>query len=367
MARHYQPKKFFRQAPNKLLKEYFRQRGILTEIDFSELGETQVEPIYGAWLKLPGDKINEMEQEFREIDALATEGGVKAIIDEAHFHGEALEEKFIKMKAYHEQTFWTFMNRNKYWIGALHFNYADSIAQSYWRKRKNLHRVAAHVDEDNVQQLEATLKKYFYKEQGRGRNCKIECYRRKNMDYFFAYPEDYTLASIEWERSNFQRKTRHPAFEVIFVYSQEEGTLDIFLAGDKKPVPDLQNIFAKIILKTQLLDDQSDERVYNLNPLKSRDFQFVYNSDSGIENVFLKKLRLSLLSGRSQRIILEADPTENPEAVYDLLDKINESIPSSTCNITQARIQIKFVDHPSSRGGRSRTFNISWPNSCNLK
>jgi len=34
MARHYQPRKFFRQAPNRLLKAYFDARGVLEGIDF---------------------------------------------------------------------------------------------------------------------------------------------------------------------------------------------------------------------------------------------------------------------------------------------------------------------------------------------
>lgn len=88
MARQYQPRRFFRNAPNRLLQQYFSGRGVLAEVDFGTLTETQVEPIYEAWLKLPEDARNAMEQDFQEIDELACEGGSKAILDEARYQAK---------------------------------------------------------------------------------------------------------------------------------------------------------------------------------------------------------------------------------------------------------------------------------------
>ena len=94
MVQEYQPRRFFRHAPNRLLERYFAKRNALSEVDFAALTETQVEPIYEAWLKLSDDARKEMEQDFQDIDELATEGGSKAILDEARWHGEDLAEQF---------------------------------------------------------------------------------------------------------------------------------------------------------------------------------------------------------------------------------------------------------------------------------
>ena len=75
MAKEYQPRRFFRNAPNRLLQRYFAKHYVLSEVDFGALTETQVEPIYQAWLKLSDDARKEMEQDFQDIDELATEGG----------------------------------------------------------------------------------------------------------------------------------------------------------------------------------------------------------------------------------------------------------------------------------------------------
>lgn len=64
MAQEYQPRRFFRNVPNRLLQRYFAARNVLSEVDFGALTETQVEPIYEAWLTLPDDARKEMEQDF---------------------------------------------------------------------------------------------------------------------------------------------------------------------------------------------------------------------------------------------------------------------------------------------------------------
>jgi len=73
VARHYQPRGFLRHAPNRLLQQYFTGRRVLAVVDFGALTEPQIEPIYEAWLLLPEEARNEMEQDFQEIDDLATE------------------------------------------------------------------------------------------------------------------------------------------------------------------------------------------------------------------------------------------------------------------------------------------------------
>jgi hypothetical protein len=116
MVQEYQPRRFFRNAPNRLLRRYFAACNVLSEVDFGALTETKVEPIYQAWLKLSDDARKEMEQDFQDIDELATEGGSKAILDEARWHGEDLAEQFASLTGFHEHAFWTFLERQKYWL-----------------------------------------------------------------------------------------------------------------------------------------------------------------------------------------------------------------------------------------------------------
>jgi len=56
----------------------------------------------------------------------------------------------------------------------------------------------------------------------------------------------------------------------------------------------LQGMFATTILKLdELPPDPRDERIYDLGQLGKRGFDFVYGAGSGIEEVAVRKLRLS--------------------------------------------------------------------------
>nr|VFK54570.1 MAG: hypothetical protein BECKTUN1418F_GA0071002_104618 [Candidatus Kentron sp. TUN]VFK56847.1 MAG: hypothetical protein BECKTUN1418E_GA0071001_104318 [Candidatus Kentron sp. TUN] len=69
----------------------------------------------------------------------------------------------------------------------------------------------------------------------------VEPLRRGDPDYFFAYPEDHSRQSVEWVNGEFDRHAHNPAFNVVFVYLQEEGTLDMKsclfkISGRKKSI-----------------------------------------------------------------------------------------------------------------------------------
>ncbi|MBF0422165.1 MAG: hypothetical protein HQL73_04155 [Magnetococcales bacterium] len=368
MARHYHPRKFFRNVPNKLLRRFFHQEGVLGELAWDDIGEAKVDPIYDAWLTLDQETRDRLERSFREIDGLADEVGVKAILDEADWHGEDLAETFANMKGHHERAFWTFLKRDQFWPGAVLFSHVDGISPSYWRRRKNLPEAQTTPAEDrHITALEAALSHFFHKREGRGQNCKVEPYRRGELDYYFAYPEDYAQSGIEWIRGEFKRLPHHPAFEVIFVHNAAERTLDIYLDGDRKIVPDLQVIFASAILEEQIdANPGKDERVYDLQSLLSRGFPFRFGPESGIRSVTVKRLRLKI-TGTNRKITLEDNPSHNPNAVHDLLADIGKAIPSHLFFVTQAGIRVVFHPEPGSKRTSTKTFNVGWPNSCSLR
>jgi len=372
MGRHYSTRDFFRQMPNRLLARYFEGRGVLSELDFAAMKETQPEELFGAWRELPEVQRNEMDAEMREIHALSCEKGWCAIRDEAQwqFRQEpdaftAFVEKMGDLDGHFERAMVTFLEYPQFWRGATHFCYADTLP--YWRKRKGLPHQPASVHEDGRQAMAACISGYFHRTEGRGKNCVVEAFRRDERDYFFAYPEDYSRQSIEWVEGKFDRRPHKPAFEVIYVYSQKEGTLDLNFRGIHKAVEPLQAMFATEILKlSELPPDPTDERVYDLNPLLERSFEFVYDPASGIQSVAVKKLRLSSKVVKGDRITLEADADARREAIYDLLDEVGKSVKLRTYNVTQvelaAKVAMKADEKP-----KSVTVRITHPNSCSLK
>ena len=313
---------------------------------------------------LPDDKQAEIEAECRDIDTMSYQGGVTALTDEADFHqDEVFPEAISQLDGFHGMAMWAFQEHPGYWAGATLFLHSDNIGESFWKKRNDLPRLQPHVEPDDTERLAQAISHFFHSREGRGRNCKVEVFRRRDKEYFFAYPEDYAQSGVEWVRNSLYTLARHPAFEIIFVYCQSEGSLDIYAPRNTKYVDDLQLMFADAILNLDDLDEfAGDGRVYALDALANRDFVFQYPPESGIESVAMRCLRLSLITGGKRRITVEADPTLEPKAVYGLMDTLN--LPPF--HVTQAEIKVTFAPTPGTHG-RTRKFKISYPNWCALR
>jgi len=372
MARNYSTRDFFRQMPNRLLARYFEAHGALTELDFAAMKETRIDELFAAWLELPEGQRKTMDAEMREIHALSCEKGWCAIRDEAQWQLQkepnaftVFVEKLGDLDGFFERAMVTFLEYPQFWKGATLFCHADTLP--YWRKRKGLPHQLASVHEDGRQALAESISDYFRRTEGRGKNCVVEAFRRGDLDYFFAYPEDYSQQSIEWVNGKFDRRPHNPAFEVIYVYSQNDGTLDLNFRGTNKAVEPLQAMFATAILKlSDLPPDSTDERVYDLNPLRERGFQFSHDPASGIQSVAVKRLRLSSKVVKGDRITLEADADARREAIYDLLDEVGKSARLRTYNVTQVELAAKVVVD-ANKPPKSVTVRITHPNSCSLK
>lgn len=367
MSRHYSTRDFFRSMPNALLARYFAARGVLEDFDFAAMKETKIEPLFEAWMTVPEALRVKIEVDLREICDMSNAKGVKAIIDEAEFHldGEGEHADFVALlmglPGHHERAMTAFLDYPSLWKGATRLYHADTL--SYWRKRKNLPKRKASVEPANIEALSAGIKRYYQATDGRAKHCRVEPYRRGELEYFFAFPEDYAQNAPEWEGDELALQSRHPPFEIIFVWDAKDGRLDLYLSGDKKAVEPLQAIFAEAILGCEELpEDPADNRVYDLFPLRRKDFAFTWESASGIESVRVNKLRLAL--NKDRKLTLEANPKNDPQAVYKLLEKL--ALPSHEYFISQVGMTASVKLGPTAPA-RTVTFQVSYPNSCSLK
>lgn len=358
--------------PNILLARYFASRGVFGDLDFSTMKETTHDELIGAWHYLPDAQRGEMEADFREVFELSTETGFQAIVDEAEWHlredsdaRDAFVEKLSALSNHYERAMVTLLDHRAYWRGALRFHHADGL--SYWRKRKNFPQVTAAVDATSLQELADQIRTYFHKAEGRGNNCIVEPFRRGELDYYFAYPEDYSQKAVEWVDGEFGRRPHNPAFEIIFVFSSKDGSLDLNHRGSKKAIEPLQTMFANTILKLEELPpDPKDSRVYDLWPIRSKNFSFQYGADSGIKDVAVRKIRLSSRVKKGDRITLEADVVGDKGGVHALMDKISQAVPLDQFSVTQVEV-VATVEAADDKPPKQFTFRITHPNSCSLK
>ena len=350
--------------PNVQLKHYFSAKNIDFSLNFDEIKENDTDLFFNAIDQLTNDAQALVEADFREINALSTEAGIRALIDESVFHNDqSFSEDIANIEGLHAKVMWAFLERPNYWRGANRFLHADNVSPSFWRKRGDLPNIPPYVEDEDIALLADEIAQYFRKKEARGKNCKVEPYRRHNKEYFFAYPEDYARSGVEWVSNDLKTFSRHPAFEIIFVYCEEEGSLDIYAPKNTNAIPDLQKMFAQCILKLDTLEDgQIDKRVYELKPIIDDNFEFQIEPEMGIEQVIVTKLKLQLNKAQNnERITLEANINKNKKAVYELLKHLK----LSDYTVKQVGLKVKFESLEGKRA-KTRSFTISYPNSCNL-
>ncbi len=334
------------------------------DIQWDDTAEKDADGIFAAFNRLSESKQAEAEADFQDINALAVDGGIQALIDEAAFHEDTgFAQEIAKIEGLQAKAFWAFMERQNYWPGASKFLHADNVSASMWRKRKDLPKAPPAVEDKAIAAFEKAISAFFYQNEGRGRNCKAEVYRRYQQEYFFVYPEDYARTGVEWIQDNLSTRARHPAFEIILVYCQNEGSLDIYAPRNTKAVPDLQRLFAKHILGLEALEDGTiDRRVYDLSPLRNPAFEFQIEPDSGISAIVVTHIRVTLKGSKTQRRVkVEADSSKDSQAVYRLL----ESLTLPPYFVTQVGLKAT-LEPVNGRRARTRRFNITYPNICGL-
>jgi len=367
-ATQYQHLHFFRKMPNVDLARYFTANKIALEVDLTELKENDSEAILKAFKTLSETQQADVEADFQAINALAFDGGIKALVDEAVYHDK--DDSFAKAIAekpcFHSKVMWAFLNKRNYWKGASRFLHADNVSPSFWKKRIDLPQASPCVEKEDIAKLEKAISSFFYRKQGKGRNCEVNPLRRYNKEYFFAYPEDFAQSTVEWVSDELKACARHPAFEIIFVYCEDENSLDIYAPKNIKEIPELQKIFARTILKLDSLPDgEFYKPVYEIDALEDGKFEFTKPENSKISSVVVTHLRLTLDEGQgikpNRHITLTADTKKDDKAVYNLLDEL--SLPAYS--ITQIGLKVTFFPE-GGQPGKIRRFNITPPDSCAL-
>jgi len=368
VATPYASRSFFRQVANSLLREYFASRSLLDGVNWDDLGETDTGPIYDAWLELPQERRVETDADFHVVHDLADEAGIHVMIEEADYQHVDLVAALGELEDFHDQAMWVFLKHPKVFDIASRFSRADSLPNRSWQKRVGLPLRRPDTEDATIARFRQALVGYYVKHEGRGHNCTVEPYKRGEQYYLFAYPEDHARAEQDYEGAALRRRPHRPAFDLVFVYTPDHGTLDVYAPGGRKVIAVLQAIFTEVILGAPLPDAEKDDRVFDLEPLQRRDFRWLYPPSSGIATVFLKRLRLSLITGEGERISVEG---KKPGDVHDLYDALVGShgkpgpFAAHMLRVTQAEVHVDYAEIAGRKPG-GKDFRVTWPNMCDL-
>lgn len=371
MISHFSLTAFVRGASDDLLTEYFQRAGLPLELPAQSPKKQRAEAVIDAIARLGDDPRSRFESEFREIHTLATASGIRRIIDEANFQGINLAAMLRPQRGHLDKALLTYLNARTIFDAASLFAARDNLPGRYWKRRLPV-TGAPDIDPiPKLAELERAISQYFLVEEGRGAACKIEHYDRRPIHHFFAYPEDYSASPLVWSNTGLKRQHMRPAFEVVFVYDEIAGCLDIYFEGGRQTVDELRRIFALTVLGIDQLP-KIERPAYALEPLKSPLVSFVRDPDSEIADVRVKRLGFLILGENATKLSVESDPSRDPRALFSALDRVfaREADESGRYRLSQARVISAAVqatiDRHDGKKTRTRTFDLSEHN-CSLK
>lgn len=387
MAHHYQPRQFLMDIPNLLLKQYFDKKGLLSGVDFDGLkDESDIESIYEAWQALSTEQADRVDADFYAILDMVQEKAVDRLVEEALALGEDLGPDFKRMKDDYHRIVWTLVENPTLFETTYRFLQLTKLSSCHWHRRRNMLSAGSdattEVSENPstavsqgiistdlsdyeicARNLEEAVSEYYRKVFGLEASCKVETYIRSGMLHLFTYVESCARDCYSFNKlGDLERQLIKPASLVVYVYSFDKDWLDTYCEESDDIRHAMQNLFSEYILD-KTLSDVAGSNIYWLNSLKESTFQFIPLADSDISDIRVKKLVLKIRGGGSRTITFEADPNQNPKAIYHLMNEMlsSHSITLRDVDITLASLVVTFHD------GGHRTFDVSRHNSCTLQ
>lgn len=364
----YNPKRVLRHISNPLKRELFERGGHPLPVPWDRITDTQVEPVFRAMQALPEEARKRIEIVLQDVDDLANEDGIRVLVDEGRRRRFDLANDLEAMESRCDKALWVFLHHPDVWRPAVLFAQADrlSVGRS-WTKRDDMPKVEPGTGEEDIRKFEGALSAYYRESQARGHHSHIDHFPRGGgQDYYFVYLSDYadTHANFD-DAGEFRRSPDRRAFEIVFAYDRNAGTLEMHAKGGRNVFGALQRIFSRVILGRDLPPADPRARPYKLDHLMRRRSGFPTDPEDGIRQVSIRRIRLAVVGGSRERITLEADSDDRPEAIYDAMDRdLNkERLSQSILHLTRATFELRFNGN-----GQEEilTFDV-YPRSCNLK
>jgi hypothetical protein len=363
-------RQFFRRSPREWLRRYFEWRGVLAGFDWTSLRPRDLEPLMTAWLALDSTQRDEMMADFANIAMLATPAGKMQIIDEAPFHGveEIVIAKLAELEDIYACVYWLFLEQTECWNGAVFYAAADGKPKRYWRKRINMPGLGRLASHDDGRALAAAITGILRRREARGDLCVVHQYRRGGREYYFAYPLDHRQTAIEYDAGEMTKRPYNPAFEIIFIHDDAQRTLSIWHDGKKERVQDLQLAFAQAVLGQHIpRDSPVDEYAYDLDCILDPDFAFRPTAGLGISTVEVRKLGLRIGGPEPYAITIDLRPKTPAHRLTQCLNAVVDGIRPTLMKVARVGCQVAFEPEPGQTRGKTRSFELVWPNSCSLQ
>lgn len=363
MSRHFSIPKMLRMTPNDLLKEFFLSLDAeLLCVDWKRLRPRQIGPLLTAIGWLPAEKQQRAESELAAIFELSCQCGWEAILEAAQLFGKTQEILSLSEEyCFYGRALRVWLGFREIFEKATVMNRAENLTRL---RKRSVPPLPPRINPDTIRDLEKALAGCLWREEGRGKRCTVDYFRRNNADIFVAWLDDFVQAVISHDDNgklgpHFVR----PTFEVAFIYREHEGTLELYAKVTPTLKGKLEAIFAEIILRAHIADSRTSLPV-NLNRLRDRFFQLPTDPEDHLV-AWVRRMRLDV--EENVRVTVELRKDTQGGEIYDAIQScLGERIANwGGIDISLATLRLEFLAGDGRKSWRI-SLDVSAPDRCTI-
>ena len=371
MAKIFDPKKVLKRTSKALRQQLFTERFPLAGVPWDGLSETDVEPIFQAWQRLPDAERNDVQVLLQDFNDLSEERGLCVLAEEVRARCPDRAAEFAALEARCDRPLWVYLNVPDAFEKAALFARADTLAAGrYWVKRNSLPRQATAFTQELKKAVEVALTGYYWPTQMRGRYCFIEHLQRANgAEYFFAYLDDYPDKRFVYEDSGkMVRRSDRYAFTNVFVVNPNEGSLEMFAKGGWKVQEPLQAAFCKAMFGRDIDPADPLEPAYQLDHLLHPAYVFRTDAADRVAEAKIIRMRLFECDDPDQYFEVGVGPKCDAQAIHRKLARhlAGLDMPAAKFRVKHVTFRLTFMSDGQRRAD-TLTFHVAWPKHCDLK
>jgi hypothetical protein len=294
MTQYFDPRRILRQITIPLLQQFFTRRGELRHLPWDELKEKRrYDVIYDAWQQLPDEQRCQVQVLFRKLATAGGEHGLRAFAELLLIHDPDNAWKLAACKTRLNKAMWFYLHYPQLFDQAMLFAQADALSHGRFAVRRNsLPKRPIQVTPEVTNALAGSLTEYFWPNELRGQHCRIEHYSRPDgSEYFFAQLDNWADSPLEFDHNGRTKsKPRRFAFDVLFVASPQQGTLELVTRGGREVQYALQRAFCRSVLGLDVEPCDPQKPTFNLQSILDPHFTFPTDPADGIARVRLVRI-----------------------------------------------------------------------------
>lgn len=373
MPRPFDPVRMLKDLSTDLLCELFTREGARLKLQPDDLSKHENTPIVKLWETLDESQRWRIHIVLQDVHSLACEGGLRVLAEQLEWLSPEHNAEFTKWESWPDKVLWAYLHTPETFDEASVFAQADTLISSrYWNRWNGLPTRRITVTERHTRALQDELCDYYWPRELRGRHCRVHHYPRgRGVDYFFAYLDDWPDKQLTFDDDgHIEPRSDRYAFSNVFAYDPDNGRIDLVAKGGRKVHLRLRQAFCRAVLDTEVEDAAPMLPAYHLDHLLDPHLSLPTAAQDQISKVRITKIRIAPQhvenNVRYEEIGFSQSASLDTVRAWIRERRTDEQSTSELAEVIRIAFQLQFVNDGRSRP-RTMTFNVSSPNSCDLK